>query len=334
MSEFRGVVAYRGDIVEDRHRVSVAVVDATGKLLFRHGDPARPTLLRSTSKPFQVQPLLLGEGVERFAIGDEDIALACASHTGAHAHTERVLALLFRIGLAESDLGCGAHSPAEPVASELARAGREPSAVHNNCSGKHAAMLAASLARGWPTSGYLAHEHPLQQEIRVILAELSGVSGFPSAIDGCSAPTYALPLNAMARMFALLLDPAAAPAPLRPGLARAATAMRRFPELVGGDGVVDTFLMRRLPLFVAKRGAAAAYTMAASTPAHGVLGIALKVEDGSAEARDCAIHQVLAHLDVDGFDAPEVDAFLRPERRNCRGLKVGRMAAEFDLERA
>ena len=325
------MVAYRGEVAEDRHRLSVAVVDPSGKLLLRHGNPERVTLLRSTAKPFQVQPLLLGDAARHFGIGDEEIALACASHTGEARHTDRVLAFLARSGLGAKDLDCGAHAPAEPVHRQLIKEGRLPESVHNNCSGKHAAMLVTALARGWPTRGYLDPEHPLQQEIRGVLAELAAVADFPRAIDGCSAPTYGLALSAMARMFALLLAPESAPARLQPGLTRARDAMRRFPELVGGEGVIDTTLMQHLPGLVAKRGAAAAYTLAVTTRALGPVGVALKVEDGSNEARECAVLRVLEWLEVDGARAPELAAQLMPVRRNCRGLEVGRIEAEFDL---
>ena len=194
----------RGPIVESVHRGSVAVADSAGKIVFALGDLDTPVYPRSSLKPIQALPLVESGAADAFGIGDEEIALACASHSGEPMHTTRVAAWLSRIGCGESDLACGAHpSRYEPVAEEMIRRGEKPTRIFNNCSGKHTGFL--SVARHWDiaTKGYEHHDHPVQRAIAKALAELTGIdSEFPWGVDGCAAPNFAVPLGAQARAFA------------------------------------------------------------------------------------------------------------------------------------
>ena len=163
----KDVVVRRGGIVESVHRVHVAVVNAEGKLLARVGDPQRVVYCRSAAKPFQAVPLIEENVVNQFGINSRELAVMCASHSGEPKHVTVVKSILAKIGLSERDLECGPHPPfEEKSAIELYATGENISAVHNNCSGKHAGMLALALSKGWETSDYIKQNHPVQ--IRMI----------------------------------------------------------------------------------------------------------------------------------------------------------------------
>ncbi|MCA9516757.1 MAG: asparaginase, partial [Myxococcales bacterium] len=324
------VVAYRGEHVETEHRVSVAVVRPDGALYAWAGDPTATTPLRSAAKPAQALALFESGARERFAISDEELALACASHQGSPRHVALAAGLLARLGLSEDALACGAHQPLdEPSLIARARSG-EPlrTQLFNNCSGKHAGMLASALALGAPTDGYLDPRHPLQVAIRGIHQALIGPPR-GLTIDGCSAPCWVFELRQLARLYALLAAPDAAPPELAPGLRAARDAMRAHPDLVGGDGVLDTVLMRAVPGLVCKRGADGVYAVGIldDAGAAGPLGVAVKAHDGSADARTAATLAVLGKLlgpDV----AARLDALGLLTRTNWRGTVVGHWVAE------
>lgn len=332
-------VATRGDHIETEHAASIAVADAAGHLVASAGDPRRATPLRSTAKPFQALALGLTGAVDRYAVTSEELALACASHQGTARHVALAEGLLARLGLDPGALRCGAHAPGDAAAARvLTASGQDPRSVHNNCSGKHAGMLAAALAcvggdvGAARLDGYLERDHPVQRIIREVHAELSGSPHLAWVTDGCSAPSAVMPLSRLARMAAALADPGSAPERLRGGLEAAFAAMRAHPELVAGEGVLDTTLMRAIPGLVAKRGADGAYLLALRESPRGPLGVALKVHDGSADARGAL---VLATLDALGVDAARLAALapLRdPRRVNWRGLVVGRWEATVALD--
>lgn len=303
--------AWRGDGHEFRHLENlhlgiISVVSGTGEEVYAWGDTERAFPLRSTAKPFQLLPYLLDglhlptggrplEGGAPLA----DLALMMASHSGEPMHTERIARLLTASGLAVGALHCGTHAPLhEPTRDALVCAGMQPTALHCNCSGKHVAMLRVCRHRGWPTQSYTEYDHPLQQRIERILLALSGRSGPGLAwtIDGCSLPSFVLPVTALARLFAYLACPEAAPAVEGRAagtelalLFRAATA---HPEMIAGTGRLDTELMQALGgrLF-AKSGAAGLYAMALAPNARfpAGLGVALKVADPDADARVRAV---------------------------------------------
>ncbi|GAA5336376.1 asparaginase [Thermus hydrothermalis] len=319
------VYAYRGELVENRHRASLVVFGREGVLAYA-GEPDLWAYLRSSAKPFQALALYLTGAVERFGLGEEEVALATASHDGTEAHVAVATRFLARLGLGPEHLVCGVHPPFSKEARKALEArGLSPTPLHHNCSGKHAGMLAASLALGAPTEGYHLPDHPVQRLNRETLRALSGAEP-RHATDGCSVPTFALPLSRAARAFYLLAAPEEAPAPYQEPLRRVREAMRRHPMLVAGPGSIDTLLMERLPV-VAKRGADGYYGLALLESPKGPLGIALKVEDGSGQAREVLVVALLRRLGLDPGPTP----WDRPEITNHRGLVVGRLEARLAL---
>lgn len=338
-----------GPTFETLHRVHIAVTTPSGTLLTSSGDARYQTPLRSCLKPFQAQALFDSGAYTRFAITSSELALACASHEGASAHTDQVLAWLARLGLSEAALDCGAHPPGDREAlTALQREGRPPSPVHNNCSGKHTAMLASALALGAPTRNYLHARHPVQRLVRDQLERhLPDLQPLSFGVDGCSAPTPILDLASLATLYARLLSAMTgdlASNAADEALATTARAMVEHPELVGGRGVLDTRLMRAIgPVspkgdgapgtLIAKRGADGVYALAYHHPTLGPLGAALKVEDGLSEARTPAVLALLERL---GALSPPTRVALadliRPERRNHRGLLVGHLEVDLALE--
>ena len=333
MQRFPGVIeVVRGGIVESRHRVHVAVADERGALVASCGEPGLEVFYRSAAKPFQALPLVEDGVAERFGFTEEELALCCASHEGEPAHLTGARSILARCGLDESFLRCGPHAPfSEREANALVRAGEEPRPLHNNCSGKHAGMLALAVARGWDPEGYHEMGHPVQ---RRMLAEVSRWAGVPeaevgTAVDGCGVVCFSLPLSAMAASFARF----AAAAHRGEAPARIVAAMVRHPFMVGGTGRACTEVMMRTgPAAFVKLGAEGVY--GGGLPRRG-LGFAIKVSDGSRRAVEVALVRVLFALGVlDEGGLEGLARFARPRVRNTRGEEVGEIRATFGLDRA
>ena len=324
----------RGPLVENTHHVAVAVVSADGKLIARCGDPQQVMVLRSTAKPFQAQALFHTDAVTRYHVSQHELALACASHDSTPEHVDRVRAWLARLGLTDEDLGCGPHLPGHEASRHrlIRTQPKGPRPIHNNCSGKHAGMLTACLTAGWSLATYLAADHPLQQIIRATIEDLSGFVPLLGAVDGCSAPTFGLPVTGLARMYGRLADPLRAPEAYRRGLAAAYEAMREHPELVAGPTTLDTLLMRTYPDIIAKRGADGGYGMAIRQHPLGPLGVGVWVSDGSTAARDCAVLEVLRFLEISADSGGPLDRNETVIRRNCRNVDVGRLEARLELQ--
>jgi L-asparaginase II len=326
----------RGDTVESVHYGAIAVVDDGGREIASVGDPASIVLLRSAAKPVQALPLLQSGGAERFGLRDDEIAVMIGSHNGEPIHVAAVRTILGRIGLDESALQCGAHPPYHrPAARALRRAGAEPTALHNNCSGKHAGMLAQAVQMGAPVASYLEADHPVQVRIRRLVESICGLEAGEArvAIDGCSAPTFAVPLRGAALMYARLVVPEAVTPGHGEAARRAVAAMRRHPEMVAGTDRLCTDLMRAGSHgLIAKIGAEGIYGLAFERDGRGY-GVALKIADGDGvRGRFSAALEAVRRL---GALAPEAAADLRArfvgEVRNHRGLIVGRVETVFDL---
>src|ERR1700741_5203961 len=198
------VEVLRGGLVESIHRGAVCGVDARGATVLPLGDVATPVFPRSAVKALQALPLVESGAADRYGLGDEELALACASHSGEAGHVAGVTRMLTKAGLDAAALRCGAHWPmAQSAVTALARTG-EPSALHNNCSGKHAGFLCVACAKGIDHADYWRPQHPVQREVRAALEDLTGatLSEDRRAIDGCSVPTWAIPLQNLARAFA------------------------------------------------------------------------------------------------------------------------------------
>ena len=319
------VEVWRGDRVESRHRVRCCVADAAGRPVLAIGDVAEPIFPRSALKPFQALALVESSAAEAYGVSDAELALACASHGGEPDHVARVAAWLARLGLDDDALACGPHPPLfAPAAAALARHGGQPRRVHNNCSGKHAGMLAAALGLGEPTRGYEHPGHAVQRHCAAAIAGLAGLDRLPPpGIDGCSLPNHPLPLAGLARAAARLADPGGEPPRRRAALARIGSAMRAHPYLVAGTGRCCTAVMSAAPRVIVKTGAEGTYL--AAIPDRG-LGLALKVEDGATRAAEVALLALLDHLGaLDGTASATLAPFRERELRNFADLVVGRV---------
>jgi L-asparaginase II len=324
------VVVRRGERLESEHRVAYAVADAEGRLLKVAGDVERLVFPRSAVKPLQALALVESGAVDRYAVTEEELALACASHSGEPDHVALVRAWLERLGLDPSALECGAHAPQHAASAErLIAAGRPPETVHNNCSGKHAGMVTLARHLGAPVTGYSRVDHPVQRLIGEVLRTIAGVVDLPApAIDGCGVPTWPLPLGRLATAMARFGRPHALPLARAAACARLGAAMAAHPRLVAGTGRLCTEIMAAVPEVLVKTGAEGVY--AAALPKQG-LGLALKVEDGAARAAQVAL---LALLDALGAFGPEASAALaermRPRLHNHAGVQVGRVEPATD----
>lgn len=280
----------RGRIVESTHYGSIAVVDSQGKLIASHGDPQAVAFLRSSAKPFQALPFVERGGAERFEFTAREVALACASHEGSQLHLQTVLDLQKKIGIDEGSLQCGTHMPGDvDELKSLIVHDRQPTANHNNCSGKHTAMLAHAKMRGLPLDNYLDTHHPVQKDILASFAEmcLLTVQEIELGTDGCSAPNFAVPLYNAALAFARLCDPRQLSEARAAACRTITSAMTTHPEMVSGYGEFDEQLMRvGQGRIVCKRGAEGYQIIGVLPGVLGVdspgLGIALKVSDGDA----------------------------------------------------
>ena len=320
------VEVLRGGLVESRHRGAVAVADAAGRLVLSIGDVERPVYPRSAIKALQALPLIESGAADRFGLGTEELALACASHGGEPGHVATAERMLARAGLDVSALECGAHWPIhQPSAQALARSGGQAGAVHNNCSGKHSGFLCTACAMGVATAGYVKPEHPVQREVRSVLENLTGAALTPDvcAIDGCSVPTWAMPLAALARGFARFVTGQG----LAPERAKAAARLRAAcaenPWHVAGTGRFCSEVMQALGAraFV-KTGAEGVYC--AALPEQG-LGIAIKCDDGAGRAAEVATAAVLSRFLTSGEDRAALARFVRPRLRNWNGITVGEL---------
>ena len=318
------VEVLRGGLTESRHRGAVAVTDAAGASVFAVGDIARPVLPRSAVKPLQALPLVESGAADRYGFGDDELALACASHSGEPGHVEVVTRMLDRAGLDACALACGVHWPSsQSAAFALARTGA-PSALHNNCSGKHAGFLCTARAAGFDTAGYWQPAHPVQQNVRRVLEDLTGVA-LPDdrrAIDGCSVPTWAVPLKDHAGAIARFATGEGLAAEQARAAARLRAACAQRPWHIAGTGRFCTEVMQLLgPRALVKTGAEGVFCGA--LPERG-LGIAIKCDDGAGRAAEAAMAAlIIRFLPLDDAQQAALGRLARPTLRNWNGMDVG-----------
>ncbi|MDR6392394.1 asparaginase [Paraburkholderia phenoliruptrix] len=344
---------YRGNSLENTHRAHVAVVDATGRLLYAFGDPSRVTLARSAAKPAQALAVLETGALERFGFDEADLALMCGSHSSEPRHIERARQMLAKAQASEADLRCGGHPPlSEAVYVGWIKRDFKPGAVCSNCSGKHAGMLAGARSIGAALSGYEQPDPPLQVRVKHTVAHVCDLpdEGVQWATDGCNLPTPAFPLDRLARLFVKLAaaqdelasQPALAPATSRTAaLARIYRAMTAYPELVAGEGRFCTVLMNAFEgALVGKVGADGSYAIgvraseqtAAHTTEKGALGIAVKVEDGNVSVLYAVMAELLSLLEIgSAAQRAKLDAFRAPTMLNTMGVATSRLALSVTL---
>jgi L-asparaginase II len=310
----------RGGRVESGHHGAVAVIDADGAVAFAAGDIDLAVFPRSAVKALQALPLLASGAADQLGLTDAELALACASHSGEPAHVATALSMLGKAGWDDKVLECGAHWPSSQAAAlALAASGGTASALHNNCSGKHAGFVCLACASGEDPAGYVEPDHPTMRRITAALAETTGtvLNERNRGIDGCSIPTYAIPLRALALAFARFGTGRG----LSPGFGAAAVRLRaavaEHPFMVGGTGRFDTEVMRAFGARVfTKTGAEGVYC--ASFPDLG-LGVAVKCDDGAGRAAEMVTAALIARFVGEGV--PE--KWARPVLRNWNGIAVG-----------
>lgn len=314
----------RGGELESRHRVHAVVAGTAAGEEVRYGEPASLAYWRSSMKPFQALPFVADGAMEALELDPGALALVCASHAGTPRHVDGVRRILAAAGVSEERLACGTHPPfSDEAARAVVRSGAAFRPVHNNCSGKHAGMLALALHRGWPPRGYVRPDHPVQRRIRGELDRWLDVDpeGLAWGIDGCGVPTPRLGLRQMARAYARLVRAAGG------GYAaagRVVDAMTGRPELVGGAGRVATRIMEATDGRVLAKDGAEGVLCAAGR--EGGWGMALKVADGGRRAAGPAAVEALADLELFGAsEARSLSELRRPTIRNTAGRAVGRI---------
>jgi len=334
----------RGGITESRHRGHIVAVEPDGTLVAHLGAPETVTYLRSSAKPHQAIPLLASGAADHFGFTEKEIALACASHSGEPIHTEVAASMLRKIGLGPEALKCGIHEPFSPEESRrLRETGAAPNVLQNNCSGKHAGMLALALHLGAPTETYDEPSNPVQLAIGETVSRFSGVpiEDIAVGVDGCGVPCFGVTVNAMARMYARLVSPLAEfDERTRRACARIVAAMTTHPELIGGTSErLDTELMKAgKGRLISKVGAEGVYTsgvLPCENWPRG-LGLAIKIEDGDDHrARPTVVIESLRQLGIlvdESLEAVSRYAFFPV--RNRGGDVVGEVTAKFRLNRA
>lgn len=342
------VVTYRGDIVENRHTVHAAVIDANGNMLYTVGDPSRVTLIRSAAKPAQALAILETGAFERFDLDDADLALMCASHSSEDRHIARARSMLAKVQVKETDLRCGGHVAISDAVNKVwIKADYTPTSICNNCSGKHVGMIAGAHCLGADVSDYHIPEKPMQLSVKRIIEDLTHLKEdeIKWAIDGCNLPAPAIPLYSLAQIYGTLA--AAADLHAEDGslqrtqnLARIYRAMKEYPELVGGKG---RFCTRLITAFqgdlVGKLGAEGCYGIGILSTeqtrklgTETAVGIAIKIEDGSIPILYSAVMGILEQV---GIGTPEVREeladFRHPKLMNTAGVEVGHVDCAFKV---
>ena len=339
------VEALRGPTVESFHRGAVAVVDDRGRVVWSCGDIERPIFPRSAVKLLQALPLVTSGAADRLGLTSAELALACASHGGEPAHVETAASMLAKTGVDASVLECGAHWPSHEASErDLARRGAEPTALNNNCSGKHSGFVCVGCATSGLSGaalfdfmrGYVEPEHPVMRQVTQALSQATDhpLAHAPAGVDGCSIPTYAIPLFNLALGFARAGTGIGLPADMAQAAARLRLAIAEAPFMVAGSGRFDTRVMQRLGARVCcKIGAEGVYC--ASLPEKG-WGVALKMDDGNtsraAEVVMAALIEALIPLGSE--DAVALRTLSETVMHNWRGRRVGSLRATTDFRGA
>ncbi len=334
MASFSTVTVPRSGNVESVHRVSVAVVNERGERIRSTGDPGIRTYFRSAAKPLQVLPLIEAGGQEAFGFTSAELSVMSASHDGENIHIETVRSILVKIGLEERNLFCGPHEPYHvPTTIALRKAGKDPISLHNNCSGKHAGMLAMAVLMGWPVEGYQLPDHPVQREVFRIISDATGlpVPSIAYGTDGCGIPTFHLPLMEMAKAYGSLSAWSKEESARGHAVRKLMRAVAEEPVLLEGTtGFSSDLVAATGGKVFGKVGGEGMYCMA--VPGAGI-GIALKVEDGNRRATTPAAVEILRMMSlIDERELEALSGYHRPVIRNHQGTEIGRLTPELHLE--
>lgn len=335
----------RGGHPESQHFGSMAIVDVSGKCIASLGNPERNIFPRSSAKPFQAMPLLEAGGIQHFGLNDIDLALICASHSGTDQHVEAIRVLEAKMGVSEKDLLCGPQVPYHSKTARRMLINDEPaSTLRHNCSGKHSGMLALAILKGWSTEDYVNPNHPVQLAIQKSISSWTGipVEALALGIDGCSAPNFAVPLQATALAFARLMDPSEMSNKQRQAAGHIRGAMTKRPDMVAGPERFDSAIMTATQGRILSKAGAEGFQafglpegrLGKHLPA---MGIAIKISDGDARGKavSAAGIELLRQLGaLDQKELRELKAFgPYHEVQNQAGIVVGEGQAEFSLEK-
>ena len=319
----------RGAMVESRHRAAFAVADTDGRIVLSGGDIEQAVYARSAIKPLQALPLIESGAADAYALGNAEIALACASHSGEPRHVQTVLGWLKRIECTVGDLECGSHLPKDDTAMlALLHSRQDATAAHNNCSGKHTGFLTLARHTGAATKGYIAYSHAVQQRILGVLETMTGLDlgAAPRGIDGCGIPVIGMPLGNLALAFARLTDPRDQPEARQAACERVCAAMTAEPFMVAGSGLYCTRVITATGGdALIKTGAEGVYCGA--LPKLG-LGIALKMDDGAGRAAEVLMGQILRRFGV--LNDSHAELLIQPVT-NAAGAQVGEIRAAADF---
>ncbi|QDV08734.1 L-asparaginase II [Planctomycetes bacterium Poly30] len=320
--------AWRGDRIESVHRGSWCLVDSSGHVLEQAGTIEHPFFTRSAVKALQVLPLFESGAAARYALTDEEVALAVSSHNAEPCHVETALGLLARIGLGPESLGCGPQPPGDSDARfALKSSGGRPARIHNNCSGKHAGFLALTRHLGADPARYLDFESESQVLVRAAVAEMCGVApeSLGRATDGCSAPTFRMSLRAVATAFARYTTPDGLAPERRAAAERVVAAVQKHPVLLAGrskricTALVEASGGKLFP----KIGAEAVYVI--GVPGRD-LGLAVKMDDGGMRGLHAVVIGLLRRLDLlEASVADALESYAQTTLRNWDGLVIGRI---------
>jgi len=324
---------YRGNTIESLHYGSVAVVDSLGKLIYRVGDPNFVTFLRSSAKPFQAIPVVESGVAEAFGFTQQEIAIISGSHNGEKKHVKTVQSILNKIGLNKTFLQCGTHVPHYYTALGITPPKKKFSTIQHNCSGKHAGMLAMCVYKNWNLKNYINPNHPLQ---KLILRKISELCEYPEkkikiGIEGCGAPTFALPLKNMAIGFSKLVTFGSKDEITSQALQVVADSMWKYPEMVSGRKRLD------YELAVASKGNILSKGGAEGLHCSGILnkgwGLAVKIMDGSQRAIAPASIEVYRRFGIlKKSDLKKIAQFVSPPIYNHNKAKVGFIKSDFNLK--
>ena len=312
---------WRGDLLESQHFGHAVVCDDTGQIVRSWGDPDAVIYPRSSSKMIQALPLLTSGAADKYGLTPEQLALSCASHSGAAIHTDRVRAWLDMLGLDDDAFRCGPQEPNDiPARDDLIRAHGNPCQYHNNCSGKHSGFLTLNQHMGGGAD-YVDVAHPVQQACLNAFEETTGITSPGFGIDGCSAPNFSTTVHGLARAMAWFASAADRNDRASLSAVRLVNAMALHPDLVAGEGRSCTNLMRAMDGRVAIKNGAEGVFIAIIPDKR--IGVTVKITDGAARASECTITAILVELGVLEADHPATMKYLNAPILNRRDITTG-----------
>ena len=318
----------RGDFTESIHVAFAVIVDGEGQIVFSTGDPHYLTCIRSSLKPFQAAASVKAGAVDAAGFDEKELALMCASHKGEDIHVETALSMINKLDLNIEDFECGSHYPSDTVTRhKMIRENEVANALHNNCSGKHAGMLALAKYLEAETKGYINEQHPVQKTILEYVAKLSGEPDISTETDGCSAPTPFMTLKTIAEIFQSLASCK------KPELKRVYDAMVAYPELVGGTNHFDSMFISALDgRGITKVGGESVRGISLNTEKYGPIGVSIKILDGSFRAMPLVVMKLLEHLELLSEDEKnKLHKFRTKKLTNHNGIQVGHIEAHVDF---